>query len=333
MCCYSFMDSIVLFVSLLCISDSECMRTLKHVAVKSGDSVTIPCFYDESYKSNNKYWCHGYYWSSCTIVTYANTNGSTSVIDHPTHNMFTVELNKLNTNHSGWYWCVAGIGDQFKPDDKDHLYLTVSAGKKKRVKEAALPDSQSEPEAALPDFQSEPEVVLPDSQSEPEAALPDSQSEPEAALPDSQSVPECPLPDSHLSRSVRCLTPSLSRSVRCLTPSLSQSVRCLTPSLSRSVRCLTSSLSRSVRCLTSSLSRSVRGRVSSLSRSVRGRVPSLSRSVRGQVPSLSRRPFCLTLRWSRFLFIQLTKSLYAVLLLQIRPQKSLLEVSFLFLNF
>ncbi|XP_076837831.1 polymeric immunoglobulin receptor-like [Brachyhypopomus gauderio] len=103
------------------------MRTLKHVAVKSGDSVTIPCFYDESYKSNKKYWCHGYYWSSCTIVAYTNTRGSTSVIDHPTHNMFTVELNRLNTDHSGWYWCAAEIGDENNPDDKDYLYLTVSA--------------------------------------------------------------------------------------------------------------------------------------------------------------------------------------------------------------
>ncbi|XP_076838303.1 polymeric immunoglobulin receptor-like [Brachyhypopomus gauderio] len=101
------------------------MRTLKHVAVKSGDSVTIPCFYDESYKSNNKFWCHGYYWSSCTIVAYTNTYGSTSVIDHPTHNMFTVELNRLNTDHSGWYWCAAEIDG--KLDDMDYLYLTVSA--------------------------------------------------------------------------------------------------------------------------------------------------------------------------------------------------------------
>ncbi|XP_076838295.1 uncharacterized protein LOC143483338 [Brachyhypopomus gauderio] len=127
MCCYSLMDSIVLFVFLLCISDSENLRTLKHVSVKRGDSVTIPCFYDKSYKSNNKYWCRGYYWSSCTIVANTNTRGSTSVIDHPTHNMFTVELNRLNTDHSGWYWCAAEIGGKYKPDDMDYLYLTVSA--------------------------------------------------------------------------------------------------------------------------------------------------------------------------------------------------------------
>ncbi|XP_076838290.1 polymeric immunoglobulin receptor-like [Brachyhypopomus gauderio] len=115
------------FVGCKISADSECMRTLKHVAVKSGDSVTIPCFYDESYKSNNKFWCHGHYWSFCTIVTYTNTRGSTSVIDHPTHNMFTVELNRLNTDHSGLYWCAAETGDKYNPDDKDYLYLTVSA--------------------------------------------------------------------------------------------------------------------------------------------------------------------------------------------------------------
>ncbi|XP_076838230.1 polymeric immunoglobulin receptor-like [Brachyhypopomus gauderio] len=122
---------LTVLVFCICMSvrkfNSENMRTLKHIAVKSGDSVTIPCFYDESYKSNKKFWCHGYYWSSCTIVAYGNTHGSTSVIDHPTHNMFTVELNRLNTDHSGWYWCAAEIGDKYNPDDKDYLYLTVSA--------------------------------------------------------------------------------------------------------------------------------------------------------------------------------------------------------------
>ncbi|XP_076838299.1 polymeric immunoglobulin receptor-like [Brachyhypopomus gauderio] len=41
--------------------------------------------------------------------------------------MFTVELNRLNTDHSGWYWCAAEIGGKYKPDDGDYLYLTVSA--------------------------------------------------------------------------------------------------------------------------------------------------------------------------------------------------------------
>ncbi|XP_066512687.1 polymeric immunoglobulin receptor-like, partial [Hoplias malabaricus] len=102
-------------------------KTLRNVAVKSGGSLTIPCFYDEQYKSNPKYWCKGYYWSSCGIVAYTNTSGRTSVTDYPTQNMFTVELNSLQDSESGYYWCAVEIGGSGTPDDSDYLSLMVSA--------------------------------------------------------------------------------------------------------------------------------------------------------------------------------------------------------------
>ena len=77
-------------------ADSERLKTLKNLAVKRGGSLSIPCSYDEKYKSNIKYWCKGRYWSSCEIVASTNTSGRTSVTDHPTQNMFTVELNSLH---------------------------------------------------------------------------------------------------------------------------------------------------------------------------------------------------------------------------------------------
>ncbi|KAF5892390.1 CMRF35-like molecule 1, partial [Clarias magur] len=102
----------------------ESMTMLKNVAVKRGGSITIPCLYDERYKTNPKYWCKGYYWSSCSIVAYANTPGSTTVTDHPEQNMFTVEMNPVSD--SGYYWCAAEIGSKWSLDDGDYLYLTVS---------------------------------------------------------------------------------------------------------------------------------------------------------------------------------------------------------------
>ncbi|XP_066508981.1 polymeric immunoglobulin receptor-like [Hoplias malabaricus] len=95
--------------------------------IQRGGSLTIPCFYDEQYKSNPKYWCKGYYSSSCGIVAYANTRGRTSVTDYPTQNMFTVELNSLQDSESGYYWCAVEIRGSGTPDDRDYLYLTVSA--------------------------------------------------------------------------------------------------------------------------------------------------------------------------------------------------------------
>ncbi|XP_058275035.1 polymeric immunoglobulin receptor-like isoform X2 [Hemibagrus wyckioides] len=121
---YSLCGSVTLLGLFLCLSEVESMRTLKNVAVKSGGSVTIPCSYEGQYKANPKFWCEGYYWHSCSIVAYANSSGSTSVIDHPAQNLFTVELNKVS--ESGTYWCAAEIADKWQPDDRDYLYLTIS---------------------------------------------------------------------------------------------------------------------------------------------------------------------------------------------------------------
>ncbi|XP_037387022.1 polymeric immunoglobulin receptor-like isoform X2 [Pygocentrus nattereri] len=105
--------------------DSESLKTLKNLAVRHGGSLTIPCFYDEKYKSNLKYWCKGQEWLLCKIVAYTNTSGRTSVTDHPTQNMFTVELNSLQDSDSGYYWCAVEISD--RSDDGDYVYLTVSS--------------------------------------------------------------------------------------------------------------------------------------------------------------------------------------------------------------
>ncbi|KAI5608811.1 polymeric immunoglobulin receptor-like 3.9, partial [Silurus asotus] len=118
------------------VTDVESMRTLTNVAVNHGGSVTIPCLYDQQYKANPKYWCQGRHWSTCSIVAYANTNGSTSVIDHPAHNMFTVELNPVFD--SGWFWCAAEIGGPGTMDDSVYLYLTVSPNPDLSVRESRV---------------------------------------------------------------------------------------------------------------------------------------------------------------------------------------------------
>ncbi|XP_066508108.1 polymeric immunoglobulin receptor-like [Hoplias malabaricus] len=105
--------------------ESESVKTLRNVAVKIGGSLTIPCFYNEKYKSNPKYWCKGKYWSSCGIVARTNTRGRTLVTDYPTQNMFTVELNSLQASDSGDYLCAVEIKDG--SDNSHYLYLTVSA--------------------------------------------------------------------------------------------------------------------------------------------------------------------------------------------------------------
>ncbi|XP_053343194.1 polymeric immunoglobulin receptor-like [Clarias gariepinus] len=97
------------------------MTTLKNVAAKCGIPVIIPCFYDEQYKTNSKFWGKVNGRDSCSVVAYTNTTGITSVTDHPELNMFTVQINPVSD--SGTYCCVAETGGNW---DRENLYLTVS---------------------------------------------------------------------------------------------------------------------------------------------------------------------------------------------------------------
>ncbi|XP_060722078.1 polymeric immunoglobulin receptor-like [Tachysurus vachellii] len=133
---YSLCGSVTLLGFFLCISEVESMRTLKNVAVKSGGSVTIPCLYEEKYKANNKVWCKGYHWATCSIVASANSNGNPSVIDHPEQNLFTVELNSVSESGTGW--CAVEIGDKWQPDDREYWYLTVSQDPDLSVRESRV---------------------------------------------------------------------------------------------------------------------------------------------------------------------------------------------------
>uniref|UniRef100_A0A3B1IFZ1 Ig-like domain-containing protein n=1 Tax=Astyanax mexicanus TaxID=7994 RepID=A0A3B1IFZ1_ASTMX len=92
-----------------------------------GESLTVPCLYEEKYKSHRKYWCKGEHWISCTKVAKTNTsNTGISVTDYPSQNMFTVDLKNLQDSDSGWYWCAVDIDGA--ADDGDSVQLTVSSG-------------------------------------------------------------------------------------------------------------------------------------------------------------------------------------------------------------
>ncbi|XP_058613985.1 polymeric immunoglobulin receptor-like 4.2 [Onychostoma macrolepis] len=103
------------------------MKTLDHVTLGESESITIPCLYDNQYKSNSKYWCKGFFWRSCQITAHSKTTGRWTITDYPAHNIFTVELNKLTSSDSGYYWCAVEIGTHANPDNKKYLYVTVKS--------------------------------------------------------------------------------------------------------------------------------------------------------------------------------------------------------------
>ncbi|XP_051716776.1 polymeric immunoglobulin receptor-like isoform X2 [Ctenopharyngodon idella] len=115
----------MLFGVLLYTAGTLSMKTLDHVTVREGKTVTIPCLYDSQYKLNPKYWCRGPYWLSCQITARANDIGKWTITDYPAQNIFIVKLNNPTSSDSGNYWCAVEIGTYTNPDDKKHLYLTV----------------------------------------------------------------------------------------------------------------------------------------------------------------------------------------------------------------
>ncbi|XP_050957156.1 polymeric immunoglobulin receptor-like isoform X1 [Labeo rohita] len=108
------------------ISDDSGINVL-NVGVKSGSPGIIPCLYDEKHKENRKYWCHGFIWSRCSILAYANKTGKFSLTDYPNQSIFTVQWENLQTSDSGYYWCAVEIGGYNIQDAGYYLYLTVQS--------------------------------------------------------------------------------------------------------------------------------------------------------------------------------------------------------------
>uniref|UniRef100_A0A8C1H5P3 Polymeric immunoglobulin receptor-like 3.5 n=1 Tax=Cyprinus carpio carpio TaxID=630221 RepID=A0A8C1H5P3_CYPCA len=78
-----------------------------NLTVKTGGSVTIPCYYDGKYTHQKKYW----FSEADKSSTYTNTTEENlSVIDHPDQNLFTVTMRNLqSTKHDGRYYCAVKV--------------------------------------------------------------------------------------------------------------------------------------------------------------------------------------------------------------------------------
>ncbi|XP_053083413.1 polymeric immunoglobulin receptor-like isoform X2 [Pangasianodon hypophthalmus] len=107
---------------------SAVCQASRQFSLKTGESVTIPCHYDRKYIQHKKYWCYGRTFNFCKIQAYANdTQGKVTVTDYPAESLFTVTMNNLQTENTGWYWCVVEIGGIKTPDIKEDLSITVKS--------------------------------------------------------------------------------------------------------------------------------------------------------------------------------------------------------------
>ncbi|XP_048866453.1 CMRF35-like molecule 8 isoform X2 [Brienomyrus brachyistius] len=124
----------LLHVFFIRLPGGDSVRTFEYLTAQSGESLTIPCFYDQKYKDHVKYWCRGKLWSSCTIMKRTDSpEGSrkVSITDKPAQLVFNVNMWNLNTSDTGIYWCAVEIGG--KMDECTSLSIEVKAAQSVRT--------------------------------------------------------------------------------------------------------------------------------------------------------------------------------------------------------
>ncbi|XP_041912035.1 uncharacterized protein LOC121677407 [Alosa sapidissima] len=105
------------------------VRTLRNLTVQRGGSAVVPCHYEEKYVAQVKYWCRGYTWDTCRVLTRSSSvpsppDAQVSISDDITQWVFTVTIRNLQD--SDVYWCAVDI--RGGSDDKAYLKITVTPG-------------------------------------------------------------------------------------------------------------------------------------------------------------------------------------------------------------
>ncbi|XP_048866329.1 polymeric immunoglobulin receptor-like [Brienomyrus brachyistius] len=119
----------LLFLLIAGLTGAESVSSVGSVSVQRGGSVTIPCFYEDRYKTHVKYWCNGSDWSSCTPKVRSDSlqkSNEVSIRDDPEQRVFTVTMNNLTAVDSGYYCC--GVEISRGPAVRTWVYLSVTEG-------------------------------------------------------------------------------------------------------------------------------------------------------------------------------------------------------------
>nr|XP_020460209.1 CMRF35-like molecule 8 isoform X1 [Monopterus albus] len=107
------------------------VTTVEEFAVLEGRSLTVPCHYEPQYASYVKYWCSGRMRSFCSILAQTDATlveDKVSILDDPVQLVFTVTMNDLKVEDSGWYMCGVEIEGIWHADDIAYTYIKVIHG-------------------------------------------------------------------------------------------------------------------------------------------------------------------------------------------------------------
>ncbi|KAI9535447.1 hypothetical protein NQZ68_003001 [Dissostichus eleginoides] len=105
------------------------ITTVSKVSSRAGGSITVPCLYESKYSNHVKYLCKGYSWSSCSYEVKTNkpsSSGKFLISDDKRQRVFTVTINYLTGEDTGYYWCAVEIDDG--ADLKEYFHLSVPGG-------------------------------------------------------------------------------------------------------------------------------------------------------------------------------------------------------------
>ncbi|XP_072886298.1 uncharacterized protein [Hemitrygon akajei] len=114
---------LILLIGFLPVSGA--LSAKKNVRAVVGRAITIDCHYEEKYRSDTKYWCHG--WTiQCSVLVETKgqhgRSGRVSITDNPERGIFTVTMEDLRSGDTGWYSCGIKTADT---DPRFNLYLQV----------------------------------------------------------------------------------------------------------------------------------------------------------------------------------------------------------------
>ncbi|XP_034008208.1 uncharacterized protein LOC117499733 [Trematomus bernacchii] len=103
------------------------ITTVSKVSVRAGGSITVPCLYESKYSNHVKYLCKGSTWAFCSYEVKTNkpsSSGTFSISDDKKLRVFTVTINDLTEEDTGYYWCAVDINGGSDWGTLFHLSVT-----------------------------------------------------------------------------------------------------------------------------------------------------------------------------------------------------------------
>ncbi|XP_058621614.1 polymeric immunoglobulin receptor isoform X2 [Onychostoma macrolepis] len=117
----------LLFIcSFIRLSGAQDITTVRQISVRRGQSVIIPCLYNQKYAFSCKYMSAGYFWLLSDYVALPDQryhHKTAFISDDTSHHCFTVHMD--NVQESGYYWCAIHIPAAF--DKRAWFFLNVAA--------------------------------------------------------------------------------------------------------------------------------------------------------------------------------------------------------------